>query len=89
MLSFLHEKNNHCKNIEIAEATADLLGLQSVIYNPNYSGPILVENDCATLISEVKIVEKSKSAIANIVDVIKKIITVVPRFCFVSCVGKC
>ncbi|KAM0872242.1 hypothetical protein ACQ4PT_038844 [Festuca glaucescens] len=73
-------KINHCKNVEIAEATAGLLALQSVI--PNYSGPILVENDCATLVSEVKMVGKSKSAIANTVDEIKNLLRLFPDFAF-------
>ncbi|KAK1645863.1 hypothetical protein QYE76_063668 [Lolium multiflorum] len=73
-------KINHCKNAEIAEATAGILALQSVI--PNYSGPILVENDCATLVSEVKMVEKSKCAIANNVDEIKNLLRLFPDFAF-------
>jgi ribonuclease HI len=73
-------KINHCKNAEIAEATAGILALQSVI--PNYSGPILVENDCATLVSEVKMVEKSKSAIANTVDEIKNLLRLFLDFAF-------
>jgi hypothetical protein len=56
---------SYCPNAETAEAIAGLEGIKTTM--PHYVGPLHLENDCASLISELCGVDPSKSAIADIV----------------------
>jgi hypothetical protein len=62
----------YCPNAETAEAIAGLEGIKSTI--PHYVGPLHLENDCASLISELCGVGPSKSAIADIVKDCKNLL---------------
>ncbi|KAM0824361.1 hypothetical protein ACQ4PT_070255 [Festuca glaucescens] len=62
----------YCPNAETAEAIAGLEGIKEIF--PHYAGPIHLENDCASLISELCGVGPSKSAIADIVKGTKSLL---------------
>jgi hypothetical protein len=65
-----------CKNAEAAEAVASLSAIKAVI--ANFSGPLHIENDCATLIAEVNTAGTSKSAIASFTMEIKNLLRLFP-----------
>jgi ribonuclease HI len=66
----------YCPNAETAEAIAGLEGIRAII--PHYAGPVHLENDCASLISELCAIGPSKSAVADIVKDMKLLIRSFP-----------
>jgi ribonuclease HI len=71
-------KIQNTANAEAAEAFAGLQAVKAVV--GAFAGPISIENDCATLIKEIKEANKSKPAIMNSVKEIRRLLDLFPSY---------
>lgn len=71
-------KIQNTANAEAAEAFAGLQAVKAVV--GTFAGPISIENDCATLIKEIKEANKSKPAIMNSVKEIRRLLDLFPSY---------
>ncbi|KAM0829808.1 hypothetical protein ACQ4PT_066652 [Festuca glaucescens] len=71
-------KIQNSANAEAAEAITGLQAVKAVA--GAFAGPISIENDCATLIKEIKEANKSKPAIMNSVKEIRRLLELFPSY---------
>ncbi|CAM0950720.1 unnamed protein product [Alopecurus aequalis] len=63
---------DNCPNPEMAEAIGGLQSVRSIL--PHYAGPIHLENDCSSIITELKGDGRSKSAISGTIRDIRSLL---------------